>query len=430
MLSISPATNLVATPISISSIKLDWVDNSNGEAGFSIQRRTVGGSYAQIGTVGPNVTTYTDSTPSYGVAYQYRVLTSSGNVLVDDDFSGAAIDENVWALSTPSKILQAGGQLAIDSSINESSWVLSGINNKTAFDLTGGTVSVKLVIPTDNRPEVYSAPLSLNSTIAPSGDWAIAEFLVYDNTIWADWQTYADYQNQVPETIDSSHAYLRIREDSGTIYWEKSADNSTWVEMWSVASPFDITSMQTWSYVGSSPDTSSTPTTLAIDDYKIEVASTVYSAPSNEVTSQVLTDGFMSIRQKLMDMVSVVDSSAAVYGNEVVLVDSNDRIVTVTPDYSDADVLLTDYPREYSFKVTCYKQSSRVSPVEDMSVAAESSILSFVDDFCSALEDDPTLGSVITSSKNVHVLFGEVTESFGKFVYAEIRFTGEKTVVV
>jgi len=51
-------SGLTATAVSASQINLTWTDNSNVETGFRIERKTgVGGTYAEIGSVGLDVVT-------------------------------------------------------------------------------------------------------------------------------------------------------------------------------------------------------------------------------------------------------------------------------------------------------------------------------------------------------------------------------------
>ncbi len=72
----APAT-LAATATSSTQINLSWADVS-GETGFKIERKTgSGGTYAQIGTVGANVTTYSDSSLTAATTYYYRVRASN-----------------------------------------------------------------------------------------------------------------------------------------------------------------------------------------------------------------------------------------------------------------------------------------------------------------------------------------------------------------
>jgi hypothetical protein len=72
-----------AQAVSSSQINLTWVDNDNNETGFVIQRCT--GSkctnFAQIATVGANVTSYSDTGLAARTTYRYRVYAynASGN---------------------------------------------------------------------------------------------------------------------------------------------------------------------------------------------------------------------------------------------------------------------------------------------------------------------------------------------------------------
>ena len=55
-------------------VQLNWVDNSNDEVGFNIERK-IGptGTYAQIASVGANVTSYVDSNVLNATTYCYRL---------------------------------------------------------------------------------------------------------------------------------------------------------------------------------------------------------------------------------------------------------------------------------------------------------------------------------------------------------------------
>jgi subtilisin len=68
----APPSSLVASAASTSQINLNWADNSGNEDGFKIERWN-GSSYAQINTVGANVTTYADLGLATSTTYYYRV---------------------------------------------------------------------------------------------------------------------------------------------------------------------------------------------------------------------------------------------------------------------------------------------------------------------------------------------------------------------
>jgi hypothetical protein len=73
----TPATpsNLTATAVSRTQINLTWADNANNESGFKIERCSGAGctSFAQIATVGANVTTFSSTGLTRNKTYTYRV---------------------------------------------------------------------------------------------------------------------------------------------------------------------------------------------------------------------------------------------------------------------------------------------------------------------------------------------------------------------
>ena len=73
-----PATpsDLDATAVSTSQIDLSWTDNSDNESGFKIERKEgAGGTYGEIGNVGANESTYSDTDPLLvqNTTYYYKV---------------------------------------------------------------------------------------------------------------------------------------------------------------------------------------------------------------------------------------------------------------------------------------------------------------------------------------------------------------------
>ncbi len=79
---VTAPSGLSATTISATQINLAWTDNSNNETGFKIERKTGTGAYAQIATVGANVTTYSNTTGLVAnTTYTYRVRAYLGTTL-------------------------------------------------------------------------------------------------------------------------------------------------------------------------------------------------------------------------------------------------------------------------------------------------------------------------------------------------------------
>jgi len=82
---------LVSMP-SFAGNVLTWQDNSTNETAFHIERKagacTSLSSFAEIATVGANVTTYTDNAVSEGSTYCYRV--AAGNSAGKSGYSNTA----------------------------------------------------------------------------------------------------------------------------------------------------------------------------------------------------------------------------------------------------------------------------------------------------------------------------------------------------
>lgn len=72
-------TNLTATPVGSSSIKLTWTDNATNETVYYVQRAPGGGSFLTIAELGINATSYTDSGLTSNTNYQYRVRAFNPN---------------------------------------------------------------------------------------------------------------------------------------------------------------------------------------------------------------------------------------------------------------------------------------------------------------------------------------------------------------
>ena len=72
--------NALAVKENFDHVEISWTDNSTDETGFRIERSTNGSSFAELGEVASNVTSFTDNTVAPGNTYAYRVasLTTGG----------------------------------------------------------------------------------------------------------------------------------------------------------------------------------------------------------------------------------------------------------------------------------------------------------------------------------------------------------------
>ena len=86
-------SGLSVTRAAATNVSLGWTDNSTDETAFAIERSPDSTSWAQIGTVGANATSYTDLTVAASTAYSYRVRATNG--------AGSSGFSNVVTVTTP-----------------------------------------------------------------------------------------------------------------------------------------------------------------------------------------------------------------------------------------------------------------------------------------------------------------------------------------
>ena len=128
-------SNLLATVVSSSSISLSWTDNSSIESGFQISRKGTG-SYQPLTTVGPNVTTYLDSTNlNPNSLYYYRVRAASGTVYTA--YSNVSSTTTYPALPAAPSNLTA---TVVSSTTIKLIWA-DNSTNETCFKIERSTVS-------------------------------------------------------------------------------------------------------------------------------------------------------------------------------------------------------------------------------------------------------------------------------------------------
>lgn len=159
-------SGLTASAASSSQINLAWSDAASNETGFRIERATGSGSFAEIATVGANVTSYSNTGLAASTAYSFRVraYNSAGN----SSYSNTAT-------ATTGSSSNPAPTVSISSPANGASFT-AGANitiNATAADSNGTVTSVAFyrsgtLIGTDT-----SSPYSVVWTGATAGTFAL-----------------------------------------------------------------------------------------------------------------------------------------------------------------------------------------------------------------------------------------------------------------
>jgi fibronectin type 3 domain-containing protein len=140
-------SSLAATVVSTSQIDLNWTDNSSVESGFNIERSPDGITFSQVGTVGANVTKYSNTGLNDGTKYHYRVraYNSNGNSSYSN-IASATTQTALTAPSAPSGVTVA----AVSSSQMNLTWTDTSSNEEGFWvrrSLDGTSFSVVATLP-------------------------------------------------------------------------------------------------------------------------------------------------------------------------------------------------------------------------------------------------------------------------------------------
>jgi subtilisin family serine protease len=139
----SAPSDLFAAAVSASQIALSWTDNSYGETGFKIERKTdAGGTYSQMAAVSSGVTSYRDTGLTASTAYFYRVraYNNSSNSFYSNEAHAPAAPSNLFAEGVSTSQIDLSWT---DNSGNEAGFK---IERKTG---TGGTYSEIATVDAD-----------------------------------------------------------------------------------------------------------------------------------------------------------------------------------------------------------------------------------------------------------------------------------------
>jgi hypothetical protein len=201
----APAS-LTSTALSPTSVRLNWMDNSNNETQFEIQRRLYSsGTFATLTTVGANATTYTDNTVQPLTSYEYRVRSANGS-------GPSATWSNTSIVTTPQQTPGAPSGLTASYNNTTKTFTLNWADNSTneqgftvQFSYSGSAFS--------DLANVGANVTSYTSgTNPPSGPY---QFRVrsYNGTLFSSWSNTAS-TTVTTVTPTTSIAWIQPAESS------------------------------------------------------------------------------------------------------------------------------------------------------------------------------------------------------------------------
>jgi hypothetical protein len=179
---VAPAapSELSAAAVNMALVRLTWIDNSTRELGYYIERSANGITFAQVGQVGPDVTTFDDGkSVAPGTFYTYRVR--AYNAVGNSDYS------NTFSATTPN--IQTLPLVAANDAwrYNENradpgaTWITTGYNDAVSpwksgpgplgldGDFPAGTFNTPLAIGnTNDRTKAFYFRKHFNLPVVPA----------------------------------------------------------------------------------------------------------------------------------------------------------------------------------------------------------------------------------------------------------------------
>ncbi|HSX31297.1 MAG TPA: kelch repeat-containing protein, partial [Candidatus Saccharimonadales bacterium] len=172
-----------------------------------------------------------------------------------DNFNDNSLDTSKWTDWSGTDVSETGKTLQIQSSTAAS--VYKGMNSAVQGNLTGSYVHVEV-------PHVLTGLTGANTLLQVAIDnQHTITLYVGGTTFAAEYQVNGAYTTPATMTYSATaHRWWRIRESGGTIYYEYSADSSSWTVLASVAAPFAVTNLRMSLFIGTTAANASTDTAI------------------------------------------------------------------------------------------------------------------------------------------------------------------------
>jgi transcriptional regulator CtsR len=151
--SLAAPTNLAVSIVSPVQLNLTWTDNSAGESGYYVERKTGAGAYAKIASLKANATSYSDVNLASDTTYTYRVRSYSGTIY--SNYSNE-VSAKTPVLAAPSKVTASAislTQIAIawqDNTSVETGFTIERKTGTSAY-LKIATTNANIVSFTDSK---------------------------------------------------------------------------------------------------------------------------------------------------------------------------------------------------------------------------------------------------------------------------------------
>lgn len=219
--------------------------------------------------------------------------------------------------------------------IAASSTSITGMQSIANYDLTGAACSVQVV---DAGPQSFTG-----WTVVPLFillDFSNELYFQIVNNLLVCYTTIAGVtvgHNTVTYSA-TSHQFLRIREQSGTIYWDASADGKTWNNLTSLLNPFAVTALY-MSFLAETGSSNTSAMTAKLDNFN------VIQTVSSETISQLDSESLTILSNLSIADTDVIVGLEAAGGTRSIVVSRNPTDVGIS---GIVDIVYPEFP-EFTF---------------------------------------------------------------------------------
>jgi hypothetical protein len=219
-------SSMTATVQSTTSVALSFVDNSNDETGFVIQRNDNGAGWVELHTLGSSVgttVTYTDSTVVAGHTYQYRAAAVNG--FVRSPWSNTATATTVSPPSAPTLLtasVRSGPQVLL-------SW-RDNATNETGFAVERADDGGPFVQIMTRPARTITGSVTYSDTTVLAGHSYAYRVAAMRSGVLSGYSNTASAVIPMPPAAPSNvtvSANRGLRNDSVTIRWTRNSTDNT-----------------------------------------------------------------------------------------------------------------------------------------------------------------------------------------------------------
>lgn len=178
-------SGLTASAASSSQVNLTWVDASNNESNFKLERKTgASGTYAQIATPPANTTSYSDTSVAASTTYFYRIraTNTTGNSGYSNEASTSTpaatvlpspwLDRDIGTVGTTGSGLYSNGTFTVKGA-GADIWNTADAFNFVYQPMTGNAEIVAKVVSIQNTDGWAKGGVMMRETLSPDSEQAL-----------------------------------------------------------------------------------------------------------------------------------------------------------------------------------------------------------------------------------------------------------------